>query len=97
VALPIQVRRGLVAVLLLIALVLQGTTSVLAGTTGSISGVVVDPANNQPVADAHVSATSPSQLATTTTDTAGRFTFASRAPDPYTVSVAATAFRPTKT
>jgi hypothetical protein len=93
VALPIQVRRGLVAVLLLIALVLQGTTSVLAGTTGSISGVVVDPANNQPVADARVSATSPSQLATTTTDSAGRFTFASLAPDTYTVTVAATANR----
>ncbi len=92
-AISLAVKRGIVAVLLLFAFVLQGTTSVLAGTTGSISGVVVDPANNQTLAGAHVSATSPSQSATTTTDTSGRFTFASLSPDTYTVSVAAAANR----
>jgi hypothetical protein len=93
VAIPKQVRRGLVAILLLIAFVLQGTTSVLAGTTGSISGVVVDPSGNQPVAGASVNVASPSQSATTTTDTIGRFTFASLAPDTYTITVAASANR----
>ena len=70
-AIPHAVRRGVVAVLLLIAFVLQGTTSVLAGTTGAISGSVVDPQSNQPVAGARVTATSPSQSVTTTSD-AGR-------------------------
>ena len=88
-AIPYPVKRGILAALLLVAFVLQGTISVLAGTTGSISGVVVDPANNAPVAGAHVTATSPSQSATTTTDQSGRFTFASLAPDTYTLSVAA--------
>ena len=87
------VRRGLVAVLLLVALMLQGTTSVLAGTTGTINGTVVDPQSNQPIAGARVTATSPSQSASTTADARGRFTFISLGPDTYTVSVAATATR----
>jgi hypothetical protein len=73
--------------------VLQGTTSVLAGTTGNISGSVVDPQSNQPVVGARITATSPTQSATTTTDTSGRFSFLSLAPDTYTVSVAETAAR----
>ena len=92
-AIPSSVRRGIVAVLLLIAFVLQGTTSVLAGTTGNISGSVIDPQSSQPVSGARVTATSPSQSATTTTDTAGRFSFLSLAPDTYTVSVAETSTR----
>jgi hypothetical protein len=87
------VRRGVVAVLLLIAFVLQGTTSVLAGTTGAITGTVVDPSSNQPVAGARVTAASPSQTASTTTDPSGRFSFVSLTPDTYTVSVAATSAR----
>jgi hypothetical protein len=78
---------------LLIAFVLQGTTSVLAGTTGTITGSVVDPQSNQPVVGARVTATSPSQSATTTTDSAGRFSFLSLAPDTYTISVAETSTR----
>ncbi len=82
--------RAFVAVLLLSGLVLQGTSSVLAGTTGAISGSVVDAQSNQPVAAARVTAASPSQSATTTTDAAGRFSFISLNPDTYTVSVAGT-------
>jgi hypothetical protein len=93
VAIPVQVRRGLVAVLLLIAFVLQGTTSVLAGTTGVITGTVSDPQSNQPVGGAQLTAASPSQTATTTSDANGRFSFISLAPDTYTVSIAATASR----
>ena len=89
-AIPSQVRRGIVAVLLFIAMVLQGTTSVLAGTTGALSGTIVDPQSNAPVGGAHITAASPSQTATTTSDPGGRFTFISLAPDTYTVSVNAT-------
>ncbi|MDB5072200.1 MAG: cirA 1 [Candidatus Eremiobacteraeota bacterium] len=92
-AIPHSVRRGVVAVLLLIAFVLQGTISVLAGTTGSITGTVVDPSTNQPVAGARVTAQSPTQSATTTSDTTGRFSFISLVPDTYTVSVPATTTR----
>ncbi|MBV9409112.1 MAG: carboxypeptidase regulatory-like domain-containing protein, partial [Candidatus Eremiobacteraeota bacterium] len=86
-------RRGIVAVLLLIAFVLQGTTSVLAGTTGSISGVVVDPSSNQPVGGVRVTAVSPSQTAATVSDQAGRFAFLSLAPDTYSVTADASANR----
>jgi TonB dependent receptor/Carboxypeptidase regulatory-like domain/TonB-dependent Receptor Plug Domain len=93
VAIPHAVRRGVVAVLLLVAFVLQGTTSVLAGTTGAITGSVIDPTSNQPVSGARVTVASPSQSATTTTDASGRFSFISLNPDTYTVSVAATSAR----
>jgi TonB dependent receptor/Carboxypeptidase regulatory-like domain/TonB-dependent Receptor Plug Domain len=95
VAIPHSVRRGVVAILLLIAFVLQGTTSVLAGTTGAISGSVVDPQSNQPVVGAKVTATSPSQSASTTSDAVGRFNFISLNPDTYTVTVAASSNRDT--
>ncbi len=94
-AIPHSIRRGVVAVLLLIAFVLQGTISVLAGTTGAINGTVVDPQSNQPIAGARITATSPTQSATTTSDANGRFSFISLAPDTYAVSVAATTARDT--
>jgi hypothetical protein len=95
VAIPYSVRRGIVAVLLLIAFVLQGTTSVLAGTTGAINGSVVDPQSNQPISGARVTASSPSQSATTTSDATGRFSFISLTPDTYSISTPATATRDT--
>jgi hypothetical protein len=82
--------RSVAAILLLIAFVLQGTTSVLAGTTGSITGTVADASTGKAVAGARVTATSPSQSATTTSDTAGRFSFVSLAPDTYTLAIAET-------
>ena len=92
-AIPHQVRRGVLAVLLLIAFVLQGTTSVLAGTTGVINGSVVDPTSNQPVSGARVTAVSASQSATTTTDASGRFSFISLNPDTYTITAAESSTR----
>ncbi|BDE07626.1 hypothetical protein WPS_29020 [Vulcanimicrobium alpinum] len=89
-AIPHSVRRGIVAVLLLVAFVLQGTTSVLAGTTGSLSGTVVDSQSQKPIGGASVTASSPSQSATTKTDATGHFSFLSLAPDTYSVSVAGT-------
>ncbi len=85
--------RGVIAILMILAFVLQGTTSVLAGTTGGIAGSVVDASTNSPVTGARVTATSPSQSATTTTDASGRFSFISLNPDTYTIAVAETSAR----
>ncbi len=61
-------------------------TIAFAGTTGRISGTIADTASGAPIAGAKVTATSPSQTATTTTDAGGHFAFGSLAPDEYTVS-----------
>jgi outer membrane receptor protein involved in Fe transport len=81
--------RGVVAAFLILAFVLQGTIDVLAGTTGTITGTVVDASTNRPIAGAKVSALSPSQSASTTSDSNGRFTFVSLSPDTYSLTVAA--------
>ncbi|HEY0394318.1 MAG TPA: TonB-dependent receptor [Candidatus Elarobacter sp.] len=78
--------RSLVAVLTLISLVGQGTW-VLAGTTGSISGTVVDAQTNAAIPGAHVTISSPSQQASATSDAQGRFNFLSLAPDTYTLTI----------
>ena len=85
-----RLRRGFVAVFVLLAFVLQGPMCILAGTTGTVNGSVVDPQSNKPIAGANVTAQSPSQSARTTSDATGRFSFISLAPDTYTVSIAAT-------
>src|SRR5580704_16208331 len=64
----------------------------LAGTTGSITGTVVDATSRAPIAGAQVTAASPSQVARVTTDAAGRFTFISLAPDTYTISASHSGF-----
>jgi hypothetical protein len=83
-------RRPVVGIFLTLLLLLQGTESVLAGTTGRISGVVIDSATHKPIAGARVTAASPSQSASTTTDASGHYAFLSLAPDTYTISVAGT-------
>jgi hypothetical protein len=88
VAIRLLVKRSVVAAFLIIAFVLQGTTSVLAGTTGTIQGTVTDASTGTPVAGAHVTALSPSQNATAVTDASGRYTFLSLNPDTYTISSA---------
>jgi hypothetical protein len=75
------------AALLLVASLLGQGTLVLAGTTGSISGTVTDKSNNAPLSGVKVTAASPSQVASTTTDASGRFSLLSLAPDTYSVSV----------
>src|SRR5215469_5514668 len=64
----------------------QGTWA-LAGVTGGLTGVAVDADTSAPVAGATVTAASPSQSATVTTDAAGHFAFLTLAPDTYTVTV----------
>ncbi|MDB5072198.1 MAG: hypothetical protein JWM87_3309 [Candidatus Eremiobacteraeota bacterium] len=78
--------RTVTAVLALLFVLSQGTW-VLAGTTGSISGVLTETsAASTPISGATISAVSPSQVAKVTTDQQGRFQFLSLAPDTYTLS-----------
>ncbi len=65
-----------------------------AGTTGAIRGHVIDTVSHASIANASVTATSPSQSATVVTDAGGNFTFISLGPDTYTVSVAKTGYDP---
>ncbi|HKU68446.1 MAG TPA: TonB-dependent receptor [Candidatus Baltobacteraceae bacterium] len=81
----LRLRHAFVAVMIMLAMLAQGTWA-LAGTTGGISGTLTDTSTGKPVASAKITAVSPSQTATTTTDAGGHFTFLSLAPDTYTVS-----------
>jgi hypothetical protein len=69
-------------------------TWALAGVTGNIAGVVRD-SKGAPVAGASVKVVSPSQAASTTTDSGGHFIILSLAPDTYTLTVAKTGYAPT--
>jgi hypothetical protein len=66
----------------------------IAGTTGSLAGSAFDAATKQPLAGAEVTVASPAQRATTVTDAHGHFAFISLAPDTYTLSVEAHGFEP---
>jgi hypothetical protein len=87
-----SLTRTLTAVMVLVFMLVQGTW-VLAGTTGSISGTVSD-TNGAPISGATVSVVSPSQSATTQTNAQGKFSFASLAPDTYSINLAVTGFTP---
>lgn len=65
-----------------------------AGTTGGISGVVVNSGTNSPIANAKITATSPTTVETTHTDARGYFCFVSLAPDRYVVTVERDGFNP---
>ena len=89
----ISMNHALVAVLLLVGILRQETWA-LAGTTGRISGTVIQTDSSAPIANARVTAASPSQTATTVTDAAGHFGFISLSPDTYIVSVQKDGFQP---
>jgi len=78
--------RFLPALLGLATLVLAGAPA-LAGTTGTLSGTALETASHAPIVGAKVTAASPSEVTTTTTDGSGHFVFLSLAPDTYTVSI----------
>jgi hypothetical protein len=65
-----------------------------AGTTGGIGGVVTESGTTAPLAGVKVTVTSPSQSATTTTDSRGHFAFVSLAPDEYTISLEKNGYAP---
>mgnify|MGYP001347624805 CR=1 FL=1 len=75
------VRVALVALLLVVCQV----TRTLAGTTGGISGYALD-ANGNPVAGVSVTANSPSQTVTRTTDAKGFYSILDLSPDTYVVT-----------
>ncbi len=79
-------RHVVTALAILVAFVGQETWA-LAGTTGGLTGSVVDAETSAPVANAQVTVVSPSQAASQTTDALGHFTFLTLTPDTYTVSV----------
>ncbi len=56
-----------------------------AGTTGNITGTVTD-TSGKPIADVSVTAASPSQSASATTDAHGFYSLVNLTPDTYTVS-----------
>jgi len=88
----IRLHRFVVAVAVILGMLLQGTW-VLAGTTGQITGTLNDSSSRKAIFGAKVSAISPSQAASVTTDSQGRFTFLSLAPDTYSISVDVTGYQ----
>lgn len=77
----------LCVLLLSLSLVCLGGEAAIAGTTGTITGTVVDASTRAAIAGAEVTASSPSQVERVTTDASGRYTFLSLAPETYTISV----------
>jgi hypothetical protein len=87
------VKRIVTAVAaLVLAAALPLTTK--AGTTGTLTGSVVEATTGAPIGGVVVVANSPSQTAQTTTDAAGRFSFISLGPDTYTVNATKTGYQP---
>jgi hypothetical protein len=66
----------------------------IAGTTGGITGRVVDARTHAPIAGVTVTANAPSQSATTTTDATGSYRFLSLGPDTYTLEFSKTGYSP---
>ncbi len=81
-------------VLLVAAFVFASAPRAWASTTGTLRGRVVEASTNAPVAGATVTAVSPSQTATTTTDGSGAFSFLALNPDTYTLRVEKAGFSP---
>ena len=79
-----SLRRSAVAIVALVAFLLQGTWA-LAGTTGSLSGTVTDQ-KGASISGATVQVVAPSGSSKTTTDGSGHFAFLTLAPDTYTVT-----------
>ena len=89
-----SIRHFGTALIMLVAFACQETWA-LASTTGGLAGTVVDADTSAPIAGAQVTASSPSQTATTTTDAAGRFTFLTLGPDTYTVTASRSGYQST--
>ena len=77
-----------------LSLCVASTIAARAGTTGGISGIVVEAGTSTPIAGVMVSVTSPSQSASTTTDARGHFAFVSLAPDEYTIALQKSGYAP---
>jgi hypothetical protein len=84
---PLRFMLRFASVLASIALIFTPVSPVRAGTTGTLSGRVLDTETRAPVAGVKVTATSPSQRAAATTDSHGNFAFVSLDPDEYTITL----------
>ena len=78
------IKRSLAATILLAAC--SFGAAAFAGTTGGLNGVLTDADTNVALGGAKITATSPSQIATVTTDNGGHYSFPNLAPDTYTVT-----------
>ncbi len=85
--------RYLFCTTFVIALCCAMVSAAWAGSTGTLSGAVSDAAAGAPVSGAKVTAVSPSQSATATTDAGGHFVFLSLAPDTYSIAVEAAGYQ----
>src|ERR1700694_2252618 len=79
------VIRGFIVVLAF-AVACAWSIPAVAGTTGGVSGRVIDGATSASIDGARVDVVSPSGSASTTTDAKGHYAFLSLAPDTYTVT-----------
>ena len=79
------IGRSLGAIFLSISVCVFGA-SATAGTTGGLYGTLTDADTRAPLAGAKITAKSPSQVTTLTTDGGGHYSFPSLAPDTYTIS-----------
>lgn len=84
--LKLRLRASLIAVLMMLSLFGQGTWVLAAGTTGTLTGTVVEAGTGKPLPGVRVTATSPSQTSSATTSASGNFAILGLAPDTYTVS-----------
>ncbi len=87
-------RRLIVGVLLAIALFVNSAGTLLAGTTGTISGTVTDGKTGAPLAGVRVTAVSPTGQYSSKTDAKGFVSFTGVSPDTYTVSFEITGYQP---
>jgi hypothetical protein len=85
-------RCSRIALVLAVAVSLAFPAHALAAVTGGIAGFVHDD-TGAPVAGVTITASSPSQVATTTTDVQGHFVFLVLAPDTYTLNVRKDGYR----
>ncbi|MFN2528985.1 MAG: carboxypeptidase regulatory-like domain-containing protein, partial [Candidatus Baltobacteraceae bacterium] len=75
-----------------LCLTFAAPSSALAGTTGTIAGVVTDATSGAPVANVTVTATAPSGKQTGTTNATGFYSLQAVTPDTYTVTFAASGY-----
>jgi hypothetical protein len=79
-------RHWAIALGIVACAIVSMSGSVLAGTTGGISGHVVDSATQVGIVGAKIAAASPSQSETVVSDASGSYSFVSLSPDTYTVT-----------
>jgi hypothetical protein len=86
--------RALAIAAVLAALLAPQAT--MAGTTGELTGTVIDGSTGAPIAGATVTIEAPAQRESAVSDSAGHFSFVSLVPGTYTITAARSGFGDTK-